>query len=88
MVPTDQGPRGLCQVDLACQKPSRHESGPGDLIHNPADLGRLEKTLSRPRRIRRACGARLSPRLWLGTAIRSKNHGIYHLITKDDLSNL
>jgi hypothetical protein len=46
-VPTDQGPRGPCQVDLTCQKPRRPASGPRDLIHNPDDLGRLQKTLSR-----------------------------------------
>jgi hypothetical protein len=39
-VPTDQGSRGPCQVDPACQKPCRPASRPGDLIDNPSDPGR------------------------------------------------
>jgi hypothetical protein len=46
-VPTDQGPRGLCQVDPTCQKPRLPASGSEDLIHNSDDLGRLQKTLPR-----------------------------------------
>jgi hypothetical protein len=32
-VPTDQSPRGPCQVDPTYQKPRRPTSGPEDLIH-------------------------------------------------------
>jgi hypothetical protein len=61
-VPTDQGPIGSCQVDPTCQKPRRPASGPGDLIHNPGDLGRPRKSSSRLRKTCRACGASFSPR--------------------------
>jgi hypothetical protein len=57
---TDQGLRGLCQVDLTCQKTSRPTSGAGDLIRSPGDLGRPWATLSRSRATCRACGASLS----------------------------
>jgi hypothetical protein len=87
-VPTDQGLRGPCQVDPTCQKPHRPTSGPGDLIHNPDDLGRPRATLSRSGRTRQACGARLSPRLRLGAASRSADHGIHHVLMEDDLSSL
>jgi hypothetical protein len=42
-VPTDQGPRGPCQVDPTYQKPCRPASGPGDLIHNPVTLDDSKK---------------------------------------------
>jgi hypothetical protein len=58
MGPHRQGPRRPGQVDPTCQKPRRPASGPGDLIHDPGNLGRLLKTLSRSWRTRRACGAR------------------------------
>jgi hypothetical protein len=45
-IPTDQGLEGPCQVDPTCQKPHRPASGPGDLIHNPGDLGRPRATSS------------------------------------------
>jgi hypothetical protein len=47
-VPTDQGPKGPCQVDPTCQKPRRPASGPEDLIHNPGDLGRPYLDRERP----------------------------------------
>jgi hypothetical protein len=46
-VPTDQRPRGPCQVDPTCQKSCRPASGPGDLVYNLGDPGRPWKTLSR-----------------------------------------
>jgi hypothetical protein len=61
-VPTDQGPRGPCLVDPTCQKPRRPASGPGDLIHNPGDLGRPRTTSSRLRKTCQACDASFSAR--------------------------
>jgi hypothetical protein len=87
-VPTDQGPRGPCQVDPTCQKPRRPTSGSGDLIRNPDDFGRLPKTLSRSRGIHWACGATISPWSRLGTASRSTDCGIHPVIMEDDFPNL
>jgi hypothetical protein len=42
-VPTDQGPRGPCQVDPTCQKFNRPASGPGDLIRSPTTLEDLRR---------------------------------------------
>jgi hypothetical protein len=57
------------------RSPARPTSRPGDLTHNPGNLGRLQKTLSKSRRIRRACGARLFPRSRLDAASRSADLG-------------
>jgi hypothetical protein len=70
------------------QKPHRPASGPGDFICNPDKLGRLHKTLSGSRKTRRACGARLSPKSWLGAASRTAERVIHPVITEDDLLNL
>jgi hypothetical protein len=51
-VPTGQGPRGPCQVDPTCQKPHQPTSGPGNLIHDPDDLGRPRATSFRSRKTR------------------------------------
>jgi hypothetical protein len=87
-VPTDQGPRVPCQVDLTCQKPHQPASGPGDLIHNPCDLGSPRTTSSGSRKTRRTCGASFSPKSWRDAASRSADHGIRPIITKRDLCNL
>jgi hypothetical protein len=85
---TDQGSRGPCQVDPTYQKPHRPASGPGDLVHNPGDLGRPRATSSRLRKTCRACGASFSPRSQCATANRSKDRGILSVITEGDLPNL
>jgi hypothetical protein len=87
-VPTHQGPRGPCRVDLTCQKPRRPASGPGDLIHNPSDLGRPRTTSSRLQKTCQACDAIFSPRLRHDAASRSEDHGILSVITEESLSNL
>jgi hypothetical protein len=80
-VPTDQGPRGPCHVDPTGQKARRPANAPGDLIHNPDDLGRPRTTSSRLRKTWRACGASFSQRSLCGTASMSEardllcNHG-------------
>jgi hypothetical protein len=84
-VPTDQGPRGPCQVDPTRQKPNRPASGPGDLIHNPGDLGRSQMTLSRSRMTCQACGASHSLDHGGGTAGRPEDRGILSVITEGDL---
>jgi hypothetical protein len=84
-VPTDQGPRGPCQVDPTCQKPCRPASGPRDLIHNPGGLGRHWTTLSRLRKTCRACGASFSIGHGGSAANRSKDRGILSVITEGDL---
>jgi hypothetical protein len=86
-VPTDQDPRGPCQVDPTCQKPRRPASGPGDLIHNPSDLGIPQMTSSRLRKTCRACGASFSPRSRCG-ATRSEDRGILSVIMEGNLPNL
>jgi hypothetical protein len=87
-VPTDQGPKGICQVDPTCQKPHRPANRLEDLIHNPGGLVRLQETLSRPRRARRAGGASFSFSSRLGAVSRSADRGIYPVNTEDDLPNL
>jgi hypothetical protein len=47
-VPTDQCPRGPCQVGPTYQKPNQPASGPRDLIYDPGDPRRPLMTLSRP----------------------------------------
>jgi hypothetical protein len=87
-VPTDQGPRGPCQVDPTCQKPRQPASGPRDLIHDPDDLGRSQATSSRLRETCRACGASFSPRSQHDASGRSVDCGICSVITEDDLPNM
>jgi hypothetical protein len=87
-VPTDQGPGSPCQVDPTYQKLQRLANEPGDLTHNPCDLGRLQATLSRSRKTCRACGASFSPKSWHDDASRSTDRRIHHVITEDDLPNL
>jgi hypothetical protein len=87
-VPTDQGPRGPCQVDPTCQKPRRPASGPGDLIHNPGDLRRPRTSSSRLQKTCRACGASFSPISRCGAASWSENCRILSVITKGNLPNL
>jgi hypothetical protein len=84
-VPTDQGPRGPCQVDPTCQKPSRPASGLGDLVHSPSDLGRPRMTLSRSRMTCRACGASYSLDHGGGAASRPGDREIHSVITEGDL---
>jgi hypothetical protein len=84
-VPTDQGPRGPCQVDPTCQKFNRPASGPGDLIHSPGDLGRSRTTLSRSRATCQTCGASLSLDHGGGAASRPEDRGILSVITEGDL---
>jgi hypothetical protein len=84
-VPTDQGPRGPCQVDPTCQKPSRPASGLGDLVHSPNDLGRPRMTLSRSRMTCRACGASYSLDHGGGAASRPGDREIHSVITEGDL---
>jgi hypothetical protein len=85
---TDQGPRGPCQVDPTCQKPCRPASGPGDLIHNPGDLGRPRTTLSRSQMTYQACGASLSLDHSGGTANRPVDREILSVITEGDLPKI
>jgi hypothetical protein len=87
-VPTDQGPRGPCQVGPTCQKPCRPASGHRDLIHNPGDVGRPLTTISRLRKICWACGASFSLDRGGGAASRSEDRGILSVITEGDLPNL
>jgi hypothetical protein len=87
-VPIDQGPRGLYQVDPTCQKPHRPASGPIDLIHNPEDLGRYQKTLSRSQRIRRAWSTRRATRSRPDAASRSADREILLVIKANGLPNL
>jgi hypothetical protein len=84
-VPTDQGPKGPCQVDPTCQKPCRSANGPEDLIHNPGDPGRPWTTLSRSRKTCRACGASFSLDHSGGTTSRPEDRGILSVITEGDL---
>jgi hypothetical protein len=84
-VPTDQGPRGPCQVDPTCQKPCRLVSGPRDLILNLGDLGRPWTTLSRLQKTCRACEASFSLDHGGGAASRSKDRGILSVIMEGDL---
>jgi hypothetical protein len=84
-VPTDQGPRGPCQVDPTCQKTSRPTSGPGDLIRNPDDLGRPRATLSRLRVTCQPCGESLPLDHGGGTASRPEDRRILSVITEGDL---
>jgi hypothetical protein len=84
-VPTDQGPRGPCQVDLTCQKLSRPSSVPEYLIQSPDDLGRSQMTLSRSRTTCQACGASHSLDHGGGAASRPEDHGILSVITEGDL---
>jgi hypothetical protein len=84
-VPTNQGPRGPCQVDPTCQKPRRPASGPRDLIHNPGDLGNTWKTLSRSRKTCRASGESFSLDHGGSTASRPEDRGILSVITEGDL---
>jgi hypothetical protein len=84
-VPTDQGPRGPCQVDLTCQKTSRPASGPADLIRNLGNLGRPRTTLSRSRATCQACGASLPLDHNSGAASRPEDRGILSVITEGDL---
>jgi hypothetical protein len=84
-VPTDQGPRGPCQVDPTCQKSCRPASGLGDLIHNPGDPGIPWTTLSRSQKTRRACGERFSLVHGGGAASRPEDRGILSVITEGDL---
>jgi hypothetical protein len=87
-VPTDQGPRGPCQMDLICQKPHQPASEPRDLIHKTGDLGRLGRPHPDPGR---PVGlvARASP-LCHGVTVASSSvyRGIHPIITKYDLSNM
>jgi hypothetical protein len=57
-VPTVQDPGGPCQVDPTRQKPHQPTSGPEGPIHNPYELGRLQKTLSGSRRVRKSWSTR------------------------------
>jgi hypothetical protein len=84
-VPTDQGPRGPCQVDLTCQKHCRPASGPRDLTHNSSDPGRPWTTLSRSRKTCRACGASFSIDHGGGAASRPEDREILSVITGGDL---
>jgi hypothetical protein len=84
-VPTDQGPRGSCQVDPTCQKTSRPASGPGELIRSPGELGRPQTTLSRLRATCQACGASLPLDHGGGATSRPEDRGILSVITEDDL---
>jgi hypothetical protein len=85
-VPTDQGPKGPCQVDSSCQKPWRRASGPGDLIHNLGDPGRLWATLSRLQMTCRAWGASFSLDHSGGTVNRSEDCRILSIITEGNLT--
>jgi hypothetical protein len=84
MVPTDQGPRGFCQVDPTCQKPCRPASGPEDLIHSPGDLGRPQTTSSRLQTTCQACGASLSLDHGGAATSRPEDRGILSVITEGD----
>jgi hypothetical protein len=84
-VPTDQGPRGPCQVDPTCQKSCRLASGPRDLIHNPGDPGRSWATLSRSQKTCRACRARFSLDHGGTAASRPEDRGIPSVITEGNL---
>jgi hypothetical protein len=87
-VPTDQGPRGPCQVDPTCQKPTRPASGPNDLIHRPGDLRRLWTTSSWSRATCQACEASLSLDNGGGAASRAGDCGILSVITEGDLPKI
>jgi hypothetical protein len=87
-IPTDQGPRGPCQVDPTCQKTHRPVSGSRDLIHNPGGLGRPRATSSRSWKTCQACGTSFSPRSRRGAANRFVDRGIRPVITEYDLANL
>jgi hypothetical protein len=87
-VPTDQGPRGPCQVDPTCQKPRRPATGPDDLIHNTSKIGRPPTTLSRWRTTCQACGASLSLDHGSGGAGRLEDRGILSVITEGDLPKI
>jgi hypothetical protein len=84
-VPTDQGPRGPCQVDPTCQNLNRPASGPEDFIHSSGDLGRLRTTSSRSCATCQTCGASLSLHHGGGGANRLEDRGIFSVIREGDL---
>jgi hypothetical protein len=84
-VPTDQGPRGPCQMDPTCQKPCRLQVGPEALSTIPAtleDLGRPYPDHRRPAELVEQASPYDHDG---GAAIRPEDRGILSVITKDDL---
>jgi hypothetical protein len=85
-------PARVPEVPVKWTRPARSTrrpaNRPGDLIHNPDDLGRPQATSSRLRKTCRACGASFSPRSRCDTASRSEDRRILSVITEGPLPNL